>query len=220
MRHMTVIPKPASTVVLLDEKSRVYLTKRPKTMKFLGGYYVFPGGSVDKTDAVAKSEFILNRPNSRLNPAYYIAAARELFEEVGILLATNRDGTINFDEGKAREYRQRLMNGELSFIEMLQREELFFNLKQLKYFGTLVTPEGNPYRFDTSFFLAYLPKGQSPIPDAYEIEDAFWVSPNDALSAYSKGKLPMIAPTIMSLQTIINYQKGNPLQLPKNPNLL
>lgn len=217
---MTVIPKPASTVVLLDENSRVYLTKRPKTMKFLGGYYVFPGGSVDKADEVAESQFILNRPSPRLNAAYYIAAARELFEEVGILLATNQDGSVNFDEGKAKEYRQQLINGDMSFVEMLQSESLFLNLQQLKYFGTLVTPEGSPYRFDTSFFLTYLPKGQSPIPDAYEIEDAFWVSPDEALSAYSKGRLPMIAPTIMSLQTIINYQKGNPLQLPKNPNLL
>lgn len=216
---MTIIPRPASTVVLLDEHSRVYLTKRPQTMEFLGGYYVFPGGSVDKADEVTESQFILNRPGSHLNASYYIAAARELFEEVGILLATNQDGSTHFDEGKAREYRQRLVAGEMTFVEMLKREQLFFNYEHLKYFGTLVTPEESPIRFDTSFFLTQLPKGQSPVPDDYEIEEALWVSPNEALSAYSEGKLPMISPTIISLQTVINYQKGNPLKLPENPNL-
>ncbi len=216
---MTVIPKPASTVVLLDEQERVYLTKRPKTMKFLGGYYVFPGGTVDKSDKVAKSEHILNKPSSSLNLAYYIAAARELFEEIGVLLAAGKDGRVRLDDGKAAEYRKRLLNGDLSFVEMLQQEHLFFNVQQLKYFGTLVTPEGSPYRYDTRFFLAYLPKGQTPIPDAYEIEDAFWISPDEALSAYLEGRLPMIAPTILSIQSVLNYQKGKPLQLPANPNL-
>lgn len=217
---MSVIPKPASTVVLLDRKSRVYLTKRPVTMKFLGGYYVFPGGSVDETDRVNDSQHIINRPSSPLSSDYYIAAARELFEEVGVLLASKKDGPINLNKEKEQHYRRLLIEGEMSFLEMLQAENLFFNLNELKYFGTLVTPEGSPYRFDTSFFLAQLPEGQSPRPDEYEIDDAFWVSPAEALSDYKKGKLPMITPTIMSLQTIINYQKGNPLQLPEKPNLL
>ena len=220
MRNVKVRPRPASTVVLLDDKSRVYLTKRPNTMKFLGGYYVFPGGSVDKADEIESNQFILNKPTASLDMSYYIAAARELFEEVGVLLATREDGCAHMDEDKANAYRQQLNNGELSFIEMLQREKLFFNVEQLQYFGTLVTPEGSPYRFDTSFFLTHLPEGQSPDPDTYEIADAFWVSPDEALAAYSEGKLPMIAPTILSLQSVIDYQKGNPLQLPKNPRLV
>lgn len=136
------------------------------------------------------------------------------------MLASNKDGTVNLDKEKEQQYRRSLIEGEISFLEMLQEEKLFFNFNKLTYFGTLVTPEGSPYRFDTSFFLAHLPDGQSPTPDEYEIEDAFWVSPNEALSDYAKGRLPMIAPTILSLQTIINYQQGNPLQLPDKLNLL
>lgn len=217
---MTVIPKRASTVVLMDRKSRVYLTKRPITMKFLGGYYVFPGGTVDEQDETVGSNLVMNRPNLTLSPAYYIAAARELFEEVGVLLARHADGRpVMFNEEKERDYRQRLIKGQMSFVDLLKRENLHFDFNHLKYFGTLVTPEGSPYRFDTSFFLADLPEGQSPVPDAYEIENAFWATPEEALSAYAKGKLPMISPTILSLETIINHKKGNPLQLPKNPNL-
>ncbi len=217
---MTVIPKRASTVVLMDRKSRVYLTKRPITMKFLGGYYVFPGGTVDEQDETVGNNHVLNHPNLTLSPAYYIAAARELFEEVGVLLASRADGRpVMFNEAKEREYRQQLVKGQMSFEELLKREKLHFDFNQLKYFGTLVTPEGSPYRFDTSFFLAELPDGQSPVPDTYEIENAFWATPEEALSAYSQGKLPMISPTILSLETIINYKKGNPLKLPKNPYL-
>jgi 8-oxo-dGTP pyrophosphatase MutT (NUDIX family) len=47
-------PKSASTVILLrsGEKNgiEVLLTRRPEAMDFLGGAYVFPGGTVRKDD--------------------------------------------------------------------------------------------------------------------------------------------------------------------------
>lgn len=216
---MAVVPRPASTVVLVDDQSRVYLTKRPQTMKFLGGYYVFPGGSVDKADEITDSPYILNKTKEAVHVSFYVAAARELFEEVGILLAANQEGMLELDSNKIREYRRLMINGEMSFIELLQSEKLFLNLNHLKYFGSFVTPEGNPYRYDTSFFLASLPHGQHPIPDEYEIEDAFWVTPEEALNKHRKGKLPMITPTIISLRTVMNYQQGKPLQLPTHLSL-
>lgn len=218
---MVVVPKPASTVVLLDDQSRVYLTKRPETMKFLGGFYVFPGGAVDKEDEITESPYILNCSveNIEVNVSFYVAAARELFEEVGVLLAANQDGIMDLKPEKLQAYRRRMIDGEMSFIELLQTEKLFFNVQQLQYFGRFVTPEGNRYRYDTSFFLARLPKGQQPDPDEYEIEDAFWITPEEALNEYEKGRLPMITPTILSLKTVLNYQKGQPLRLPSHFSL-
>lgn len=219
---MVVVPRPASTVVLLDDQSRVYLTQRPQTMKFLGGFYVFPGGAVDKEDEITESPYIVNfsEENIEVNVSFYVAAARELFEEVGVLLAANRDGVMDLEPKKLWEYRRRIIAGEMSFIELLQTENLYFNVKQLKYFGSFVTPKGNRYRYDTSFFLARLPKGQQPKPDEYEIENAFWITPEDALNEYEKGRLPMITPTILSLKTVMNYQKkGQPLRLPTQLSL-
>lgn len=219
---MVVVPRPASTVVLLDEQSRVYLTKRPHTMKFLGGFYVFPGGAVDKDDEISESPHILNlsEEDVEVNVSFYVAAARELFEEVGILLAENRDGEMALEPKKIQAYREQIIAGKMSFIELLQTENLYFNVKKLTYFGSFVTPKGNRYRYDTSFFLARLPKGQQPSPDEYEIENAFWITPEEALNEYEKGRLPMITPTILSLRTVMNYQKkGQPLRLPTQLSL-
>ena len=219
---MVVVPRPASTVVLLDDQSRVYLTQRPQTMKFLGGFYVFPGGAVDKDDEISESPHILNlsEEDVEVNVSFYVAAARELFEEVGILLAENRDGEMALEPKKIQAYREQIIAGKMSFIELLQTENLYFNVKKLTYFGSFVTPKGNRYRYDTSFFLARLPKGQQPSPDEYEIENAFWITPEEALNEYEKGRLPMITPTILSLRTVMNYQKkGQPLRLPTQLSL-
>lgn len=213
---MAVTPKPASTVILMDQQDRVYLTRRPKTMKFLGGFFVFPGGAVDKEDNVSKCEYIKNwDSNASLNHAHFIAAARELFEEVGVLIARKDDGSsVQLEHEKALEYRRLLVQGKMPFIQLLQQEGLYLNLESLTYFGSFTTPEDNPYRFETRFFLAQLPEGQSPEPDNYEIEEAFWTTPSEALLAYEKGELPMVPPTILSLRTILNHQKGAPLMLP------
>ncbi|WP_216828650.1 NUDIX hydrolase [Alkalihalobacterium elongatum] len=214
---MTVIPKPASTVVLMDHLSRVYLTQRPKTMKFLGGYYVFPGGAVEPEDYIVGSEYIINHNSSEtFSVAHYVAAARELFEEVGIFLGTQKGGRpVNFTVEQEMEYRRLLLEGKVSFLDILTREQCFLNLSHLQYFGYRLTPKGNPARFDTRFFLAKLPDGQSPKPDLHEVDDAFWVTPEEALALYEKGELPMVSPTVISLRTLVNHQQGEPLMMPE-----
>src|SRR5579875_2879241 len=137
---MAVVPRPASTVVLVDENARVYMTKRPQTMKFFGGFYVFPGGAVEKDDEIEDSEtFIQSKPDESIDKSFYIAAARELFEEVGVLLCETEDGTAaNLKEATAKEYRRQMMLGELSFRQMLRKEGLKFSFKCLTPFGHLI----------------------------------------------------------------------------------
>lgn len=213
---MAVTPRPASTVVLMDDKSRVYLTKRPKTMKFFGGYYVFPGGAVEKSDFEIDSENItLKEPMESFGFAYYVAAARELFEEVGILLCSNDNGLLVPLEKEAEmEYRRQLIQGDLSFSQMLNKESMQLNLENLTFFGQLTTPERNPIRFETHFFLAKLPEGQSPSPDLKEIDEASWFTPEEALAAYQKGQISLGPPTILALTAISDHQKGKPLMMP------
>nr|WP_263326513.1 NUDIX hydrolase [Neobacillus sp. Marseille-Q6967] len=214
---MAVIPRPASTVVLMDHLYRVYLTKRPKSMKFLGGYYVFPGGAVEESDYKFDFRFIkeLNKEET-IDFVHYIAAARELFEEVGILVCCSDDGSpIQLREKTKTDYRRQLMNGEISFLQMLKEEELFLDIENLKYFGHIITPETSPIRFDTRFFLAKLPEGQSPKPDLSEIDEAIWLSPKEALASHQNGNISFVRPTIHTLKTIINYQNGSPLMMPE-----
>lgn len=214
---MTVFPRPASTVVLIDEMSRVYLTKRPESMKFFGGFYVFPGGAVEESDYAQDDEYIKGWDEKQsFDPAYYIAAARELFEEVGVLLAIRADGVpAQITKQKEFRYRQLLVNGEISFFQMLREESLYFSQENIHYFGNLVTPKDKPIRFDARFFLAQLPTGQSPSPDKEEIDDAAWFSPDDALSACHAGNISLAPPTILAIETIKTYLEGGPLIMPE-----
>lgn len=212
---MVAIPKHASTVVLMDHKSRIYITKRPKTMKFMGGFYVFPGGGMDESDHIVNEKYVKkNIQDESLMTAHYIAAARELFEEVGVLLGNQIDGMpINLSQEKACTYRKQLLQKEISFGKLLQREEIYFDFSSLIYFGQLITPESSPIRFDTRFFLAKLPQGQEPLPDTSEIDDAFWIHPEEALELFEKKKLKFSPPTLLSIEAIIKYLNGGALHI-------
>lgn len=212
---MIAVPKHASTVVLIDDQSRIYLTKRPETMKFMGGFYVFPGGSMDEADHVVKDSNIdASHQHEDLMKAHYITAARELFEEIGILLGEQMDGSpIVLSEEKALTYRQQLLKHEIRFGEILEREKIFFDFSKLTYFGQLITPKKSPIRFDTRFFLAKLPQGQEPIPDTSEIADAFWIAPEEALDRFEKNQLKFSAPTLLSIEAVIKYLNGGTLHI-------
>lgn len=212
---MIAMPRPASTVVLIDELSRVYLTKRPETMKFMGGFHVFPGGAVEEEDYLIKN---VKTDKDGLIPSvifpHYIAAARELYEEVGILLGQREDGSVpQLSKEKALRYRRQLNQGEISFTELLEQEQLYLDLKSLTFFGQIVTPKQSKIRFDTRFFLARLPEGQEPEPDIREIDEADWILPEEALNAFKQKQIKLAPPTIISLETVINYQKGGSLQM-------
>jgi 8-oxo-dGTP pyrophosphatase MutT (NUDIX family) len=212
---MIATPRPASTVVLTDELSRVYLTKRPKTMKFMGGFHVFPGGAVEVKDYIIKNVKI--DKDELISPVvlpHYIAAARELYEEVGILLGQREDGSaFQLSKEKSLRYRRQLNQGDISFTELLEQEQLYLDLKSLTLFGQIVTPKQSKIRFDTRFFLARLPEGQEPEPDKMEIDEADWILPEEALIAFKQKQIRLAPPTIISLETVINYQKGGNLHM-------
>lgn len=218
MTTLGAIPKLASTVVLMDHNYKIYLTKRPITMKFMGGFYVFPGGSVNLEDNVDGNKYIKgSQKNESFSLAHYVAAARELFEEVGVLLCSRYDGSpVQLNADTEMRYRQLLVNGEISFSQMLKREEIYLELESLTYFGHRITPKWRTHRFDTRFFLARLPEGQSPKPDSNEIDNALWIYPKEALLAFQNGQMSMARATIASLRAIMNYQNGAPLIMPRN----
>lgn len=213
---MSVKPRPASTVELMDNSSRVYMTSRPKTMKFLSGYYVFPGGLVENDNHLLVNDLLNHwQPTTTFCHAHYVAAARELFEEVGFLLGCQHGiETIKLEMNAVEEYRSLLMDEKISFSQLLKQEGVLLNPDKLRYFGHRITPKEKPYRFDVRFFLAELPEGQTPIPDENEIDEAFWIKPVDAIQLFQEGELSMVLPTILSLQTIINYQNGGELKMP------
>ena len=163
-----VRPRPASTVLLLrgTEPWQVLMLRRPGGADFAPGAHVFPGGSVHAEDRL-------------LGDSLRGAAVRELFEELGILLARSPRGPAT--EADADRIRLRLAHG-ISFPTALKEAHLEPALDELAYFARWVTPEQLRRRFDTRFYLARLPAGQEVHPQPGEVDEWFWVSPGEAFA--------------------------------------
>lgn len=220
-------PKRASTIILVRPQENgefeVFMTRRPLAMKFLGGFYVFPGGSMGKGD---HSEAMLNRCHGlspqeaqrilggQLSPelslAHWVAGIRELFEESGILLCVTKSGSpldMNQEELRERlaQKRRGLVEGSIDFLALLESEGLFCNAGGTIFFYHRVTPEIYSIRFDARFYLALLPSGQTTLACSEEVTESLWITPALALDSCDSGELPLIPPTTTSLQTLAGF---------------
>ena len=213
-------PYPASTVVLLRPAAaggfEVYLNRRPDHLDTYAGVYVFPGGRVEESDCSA-SMLALTRgvtaaeAQEKLGAAgvqpelclgYWVAAARELFEEVGIHLLITSNGPSRELDRRMAEKRSVLQRGEIGFAELLSAERVYCDLSQLTYFFHRVTPEHYHVRFDTRFYLATLPSDQTPLAVSEEVSDSLWIAPQAALERFGDNNFPMMPPTVMVLRTL------------------
>jgi 8-oxo-dGTP pyrophosphatase MutT (NUDIX family) len=217
-------PRFASTVVLLrpDENGRfeILLTRRLPEMRFLGGFYVFPGGTVHKEDYSARilercrglsgneaQKILGNRHDPQVAIGHWIAAIRELFEEVGVLLCESGSGApIDLRDETTKENfeikRRAIVKDELAFGEFLESEGLVCDLSRMIYFFHRVTPEFYPMRFDTRFYLAPLPAHQTPLSRSEEVTHSLWIKPAEALSQVDRYDFPILPPTTTVLEDL------------------
>src|SRR5687768_16526703 len=138
--------------------------------------FVFPGGKVDAADGDAE-----------------MAAIRELYEEAGVLLA---DGPRGGDAARLAAERARLNDGAVSFAEVLADAGLTPDRGRLHFWARWMTPSAEPRRYDTDFFLAELPPGQSPSFDRKETVEELWIGPTAALEKQAAGVLRLAPPQI------------------------
>jgi 8-oxo-dGTP pyrophosphatase MutT (NUDIX family) len=204
--------RPAATVVLLrpDEKAfDVYVLRRASTMVF-GGVYAFPGGGVDRDDRpqTIKQDWPerLGVPEAEAK-AIVGAAARELFEEAGVLLAgpaavlAAGDGLVGDVSGADWEAdRVAVQRRELTMTELLERRGLRLRDDLLLPWARWITPEFEPKRFDTWFFVAVLPPAQTARDVSGEADRTIWISPADA------NGLAMLPPTRVMLNDLCAYR--------------
>jgi 8-oxo-dGTP pyrophosphatase MutT (NUDIX family) len=219
-------PKQASTVILLRQTAasdfEAFLTRRPEGMRFLGGMYCFPGGTTDQHDC---SPRVIQRCagvtakqarqilGAHLRPAdaiaLWVTAARELFEEVGVLLAVESNGEpLRLDparRARLQRYHAALSAHQLTFVELLEAEGLRCDLGRLCHFSHWQTPAQVAMRFDTRFFVSMLPEDQTPLTTSYEVADSVWITPDRALQMFGRGELPMIFPTFAALRTLADF---------------
>jgi 8-oxo-dGTP pyrophosphatase MutT (NUDIX family) len=163
-----VTPRPSATVLLVRGRSpwELLLVHRPGGADFFANAYVFPGGTAHADDMGYSDEIRM-------------AAVRELFEEVGILLA-RRGGT--FAREKECEKVRSIVAGGKTFGEALRELRLEPALDRLVMFARWVTPSLMRRRYDARFFLATLPPGQVVRPQEGEVTDFVWTTPDGALS--------------------------------------
>ena len=222
-----VVLRDAATVLILRDGPgglEVFMVRRNLNSDFVGGAYVFPGGAVDPDDRHADLEAIcegrtdaeasrrLGIPSGGL--AYWVAAIRESFEEAGVLLAYRPDGSIvHLDDpaGVARwaEHRRQVDDGERPLIEVCADEGLRLAVDGMHYFGHWITPEGAPRRYDTRFFLAAEPLGQTPLHDDHEVIANVWIRPIDALESHAAGEFTMMPPTVASLRAVARFDTAS-----------
>ena len=192
-------PRDASAVILYRRTAtgpEVFWLKRDRGLRFAGGFYAFPGGKVDGADADVKVEGAVGHDAQQL-----VAAARELFEETGVLLA----------EGQPRlplaELRKALLAGSLSFAKLLEAHHLTLRAADFKPAGRWVTPEFIPAaRFDARFFLAELPADQSAEVWPGELSEGAWVRPEEALSRWEAGTALLHPPNLLALQVMAAFR--------------
>ncbi len=139
-----------------------------------------------------------------------MAAARECFEEAGLLLARH-DGELVTDAGRYTEHRDALNAGARSLLEVCVAESLTLAVDLLMPFGHWITPIGPPRRFDTRFFVAPAPPGQAPSHDGWETTEGLWMRPSDVLAAADRGGVDLIEPTRHTLQALTDYGRVDDL---------
>lgn len=209
--------RPAATVMLIrDGRSplEIFLMRRHSAMEFVAGVMVFPGGGVDDRDRTA--DVAWHGPDRQwwaerfgvdpdLASALVCAAARETFEECGVLFAGAADDPdlLVDDASVYREQRAALENKSLSFAEFLRSENLMLRADLLRPWANWVTPkEERTRRYDTYFFVGALPEGQRADGDNTETDKADWVTPRAALDDFAEGRSFLLPPTWTQLDAL------------------
>jgi 8-oxo-dGTP pyrophosphatase MutT (NUDIX family) len=214
--------KPAATVMLVRDQPpgpapsavQVFMLRRVASMAFAPLTMVFPGGGVDERDADRHLPWcgpspgrwaeLLRAPDERTARELVVAAAREIFEECGVLLAGPDPTSVVADVSDPTWHARRaaLVSRELSFAELLIDEGLVLRSDLLRARAHWVTPEFEPRRFDTRFFAALVPPGQVPDDQTSEADLVAWVDPVALLADADAGRAIVLPPTRVCLEQV------------------
>ena len=212
--------RDAASVVLLRDGAQgleVFLMQRHGQSDVLGGAYVFPGGKVDREGAEIDTVQHIDQPAESLQAhlgepaltveqavALYVAALREAFEECGVLLAAPHGGSGTVDAAQAMS----LLREGHALDEILGLLGLTLQTRDVHPWSRWITPKRPSLmqkRFDTRFFVAAVPAGQTALHDGREATDSLWITPRAALERYWRDELPLAPPQIMSLAHLARH---------------
>jgi len=225
-------PRPAASVLLVRPGQlaplEVYMIRRQKSMRFLGGYYAFPGGKLERADAepamFARCRGLGSAEAERAVPSidgipgltFWVSAARELLEETGVLVARDGDGgAIDArDPAVARRVeamRQTLVADRAPLHELLTEEDWYLDLAPFRYLSHFITPPSSPIRFTARFFLAPVPAGQAARLIEDEASEGLWLEPAEGYRRFHKGEMPMAEPAYSGLGYLSEFESVDAL---------
>ena len=196
----------AATVLLLRDTTQgieVLMTRRSMTAGFAPGAYVFPGGGIDAADSAAHSQSTRRTTQSDLHLTQAIAAIRESFEELGVLLAKHADGSHVTTADIAS------LDRHAPFTAQCQARNLTLAGADVFVLAHWITDRDLPRRFDVPFLVARMPEGQEPVADETEQFEPEWIRPADALAKHKAGSFFIIFPTIRTLERLNHYADVN-----------
>jgi 8-oxo-dGTP pyrophosphatase MutT (NUDIX family) len=210
-------PRPASTVILCRPEGgslAIFMVKRHGRSGFMAGAHVFPGGRVDDADheyGVLDDMAADLVDGSEDAIGFCVAAVRETLEECGVLLAVDELGArpnaaiaktlfdAVHDDGPQREG-----SGPREFHSELQALGLVPDISSLRPWSWWITPEAEPKRYDTRFFLAEAPAHDARA-DLKETTEGDWFTPEAALAAYAAGEIFLAPPTLATLEDLRGF---------------
>ena len=206
-----VAPRAAATVLLLRDAPgadgeagtvlEVLMTRRSPQASFAPSAYVFPGGAVDALDSTPATHAALRRRPGQ-SPAQLtqaVAAIRESFEELGVLLARHADGRFADAADIAA------LDRAAPFVAQCQARGLALAADAMFGLAHWTADRDLPKRFDVHFLVARMPEGQEPVADEREQFEPVWVRPADALARHAAGQFFMIFPTIRTLERLAAF---------------
>jgi len=216
-------PRPAATVVVLRDGPagpEVFMVRRHEGTAFMGGAHVFPGGRVDAADRDADDTWCdgLEHAARQLESlpsadalAYHVAAARELFEEAGVLLARHPGGDYVSlagaeDHERLKQDRERVHEGQRTLRSVIEREGLRLALDAIVLFAHWVTPPVDTRQFDTRFFMTRIPPHQTPAHDDTETTHSLWARPGDAIAQAERDEIILPPPTWSTLRELEPFE--------------
>lgn len=172
-------PRHAAAVILVRNPNdpEIFWVQRQPYLTFLGGFHSFPGGRLERHDDPAAFGLGASWDDAPLR----FCALRELFEETGVLIGKSFVTIPDFVTG-------------------IKTGVLTPDLSALVPAGRWVTPPFSPARFDTTFYLAWMPDGPEPVVDAGELASGEWIRPEEALEQWNLGKALLAPPTLYAIR--------------------
>ena len=197
---MSNVPRDAAAVILLRQNTdptnpEVYWVKRSDKLAFLGGFHAFPGGQIDAGDEEVAVENCPDKPTATM----ISGAARELFEELGVLVARGSD---RLTKGQRVSLLDDLNSGRMSWSALLLHYELTLDANDFTFVGRWITPPFSLRRFDTWFFLVNCPIKQEPSVVPGELSSGEWIAAKDAFDRWLNAEVFAVPPTLHALKTL------------------